>query len=358
MSLFSANEWQRYQRQVQLPGFGAAGQTRLKQARVLIVGIGGLGCPAAQYLAAAGVGTITLVDGDVVSRSNLQRQVLFGEADVGQPKAAIARQRLLANNPTIQVAAVAEHFSEANADKLLAGITLALDCSDNFTARYLLNNHCLQQQIAWVYASVIRFSGQLALFTPGNACYQCLFPQPAATVEDCNSAGVLGSLPGVLGTLQATEALKFLAGLEDTLANQLLLVEGLTNNISRLQLAVNPACFCQGGATAPIAAAPHCATSEPANAISRAAFARLIAAATTQLIDVRSEAEHQAFNIGGRCLPLDKLQAALPLPKAQTIALYCQSGLRSSQAGELLAAAGYANVVSLQGGLARWLEGE
>ncbi len=365
MSRFTANQWQRYQRHIQLDAFGVAGQLRLRQARVLVVGVGGLGCPVAQYLAAAGVGHLTLVDGDEVSRSNLHRQVLFTEADIGLGKAAVAAARLRAMNPELELRVVPEALSIDNAESLIEGCDLVLDCTDNFSARYLINDCCINLRRPWLFASVVRFSGQLALFTPGKACFRCLYPRAPEGVEDCNAAGVLSTLPGMVGLLQANEALKFLAGLECPLDGRLMLVEGLDLQMRHLALQPAPECVCRQG-RAPILAdddtgAFTCDTSAAeAGELSPVEFEARRSGDRGLLLDVRSQQEHEAFNLGGDCLPLDEQfidRARTGLPeKNSPCVLYCQSGRRSARAAQLLRDAGFTRVETLAGGIARWLE--
>ncbi len=359
MSLFTAKEWQRYQRHVQLGKFGTSGQLALKQARVLIVGAGGLGCPAAQYLGAAGVGHINIVDADTVSRTNLQRQILFNEHDIGKAKAEIAKQRLLANNPHIDVLATCEHLTEANAYHLIHQADLVLDCTDNFTARYLINDTCLQTQTAWLYASVMQFSGQAALFTPKGACFRCLFPQMPQDVADCNSAGVLGVMPGLMATLQVNEAIKYLSGLDTPMSNTLMLVEGLHNSFTNIQLQQDPNCLCaKETISATQSTAPeHCASNTiNKHDINPVDFEAQRQNTHIQLIDVRSVLEYQAFNIGGNNYPLSDDLAQQLDDKDKTYILFCQSGARSQQALTQLKNAGFSKLYNLQGGLAAWLE--
>lgn len=361
--IFNDQEWQRYQRHVQLGKFGAEGQKRLKQSHVLIVGVGGLGCPAAQYLGAAGVGRITLVDADEISRTNLQRQVLFADGQVGESKAAVAKARLLANNPHIQVEAVESHLTLDNAEALIAAVDLVVDCTDNFATRYLVNDMCHNLGKPWVYASVVQFSGQVALFAPGSACFRCLFPETPQGVADCNSAGVLGTLPGLLAMLQANEAIKFLAGLATPLENTLMLVEGLSMDFRKIKLKRNAQCVCSHSQ---IAIADHtadyefiCETTEGNDLDISATEFEQLRQEEHRLLDVRSSSEHEGFNLGGDNLPLSDNFASdyaeYLSNKQVTYLLYCQSGLRSRKAAEQLRAAGYAQVHSLKNGLGGYL---
>ncbi|MGB5325223.1 MAG: HesA/MoeB/ThiF family protein, partial [Pseudomonadales bacterium] len=251
MSIFSAREYQRYSRHIQLAQIGATGQARLKQASVLLVGCGGLGAPVALYLAGAGVGSITLVDGDAVDLSNLQRQIAFSEHDIGSNKARCLQARLRSLNSDIEVHAVAAMLSPDSAVSLVEGKQLVIDCSDDFNVRCLLNHACLARQTAWIYASVIRMSGQCALFLPGGPCFSCLFPDAPQHAEDCNSAGVLASLPGLLGSLQASIALQFLAGETCFDGEALTLVEAAPLQLHTLHMRKRPGCeICGNGHTA------------------------------------------------------------------------------------------------------------
>ena len=233
---FTASEWLRYTRHIQLPQLGAEGQARLKQSHVLIVGCGGLGSPVSLYLAAAGVGHITLIDGDTVDITNLQRQILFGTEQVGENKAESGKQRLQDLNPDIDVSTVTSHLTPENAEDLITAADLVIDCTDNFSVRYLINDLCVENKKPWLFAAIHQFKGQCALFLPEEACFRCLFPEVSADVEDCNTAGVLGVLPGILGTFQATEAIQYLAGLPTPLKNNLLLVDALDFNFQKIKI--------------------------------------------------------------------------------------------------------------------------
>jgi adenylyltransferase/sulfurtransferase len=227
----SRREWSaRYARQLRIPEVGPEGQKKLLAARVLIVGVGGLGSPAAYYLAAAGVGTLGLVDFDHVDESNLHRQILFGEPDVGTPKVYGARARLQALNPDTEIVPYLERFTRDNAERIAQGYDLILDGTDNFAARYLVNDVCLLLGIPNVHASIHRFEGQMSVYCrPGGPCYRCLYPEPppAGMVPSCAEVGVLGILPGVMGSLQATEAIKLILGLGEPLAGRLLRFDAL-----------------------------------------------------------------------------------------------------------------------------------
>lgn len=239
----------RYARHLRLPEIGVAGQRALSDATVLLVGAGGLGSPAAYYLAAAGVGHLRLVDDDVVERSNLQRQILHTDARIGMPKVASAAQALHALNPQVDVAPVAERLTAANVDALLDGVDVVLDGADNFPVRYLLNAACLRHGKPLVYGAVHRFEGQVSVFDAGRQrgrcpCYRCLFPEPPPpeAAPNCSEVGVLGVLPGVIGLLQATEVLKLLLGLGESLAGRLLQFDALGMRMRQTRLAPDPDC--------------------------------------------------------------------------------------------------------------------
>ncbi len=250
---------ERYSRHLLLPQVGAEGQRRLQQARVLVLGAGGLGSPAAFYLAAAGVGHLRLADDDVVERSNLQRQILHTDASVGQPKVQSARDRLLALNPHLDVDAVQARVTSDNIDAMLHGVDVVLDGSDNFPLRYLLNDACIKHQLPLVYGAVERFTGQVSVFDAGRQrgqapCYRCLFPEPppAEFAPNCAEAGVLGVLPGMVGLLQATEVLKLLLGMGEPLVGRLLGFDALGMRFREVRLRPDPACpLCAPGAVFP-----------------------------------------------------------------------------------------------------------
>lgn len=240
---------ERFDRHLRLAGVGLEGQKKLAQANVLVLGAGGLGSPAAFYLAAAGVGHLRIVDDDVVERSNLQRQILHTDAAVGTLKVDSARERLLALNPTLTVEALRERCSSKNIERLMQGIDVVLDGTDNFATRYLVNAACVQNKVPLVYGAVERFNGQLSVFDAGrhrglSPCYRCLFPEPPGpdAAPNCAEAGVLGVLPGLVGVLQATEALKLILGIGQPMRGRLLLLDALTMQFRELSVAADPAC--------------------------------------------------------------------------------------------------------------------
>lgn len=240
----STREQQRYARHLNIPEVGETGQLKLKRARVLLIGCGGLGSPAALYLAAAGVGTLTLLDFDVVDETNLQRQVLFHETDIGMPKAQAACARLMQLNSLISIHAVVGKLNAGSADELIPQHDIVVDATDNFTARYNIGDACVKYGKPLVHASIYRFDGQVSVFLPGGPCYRCLYPAapPKELAPSCVEAGVLGVLPGVMGTLQAVECLKLILGVGNPLAGTILAYDALDSSFSHLDYQVNPSC--------------------------------------------------------------------------------------------------------------------
>jgi len=359
-SSLSHNEYLRYTRHLQLPQVGLAGQLKLKQSRVCLVGCGGLGAPVGLYLAAAGVGFIKLIDDDQVELSNLQRQIHFDESSIGKSKAQQSQQRLTDLNQTIQVASIQARLSDTNASDLLNDVDLIIDCSDNFATRYAINNYTCGSKKPWLYASIFQFSGQCALFEPNHttediACYRCLFPEPPVDAPDCNTAGVIGVLPGILGSIQALEAIKYLLDLPGRLSNQLMLVETLPFSTRTIQLNKDPQCLSCGIhkdlANQPSTSAHYQRpdhkplynkslehTSENAMSnylIELENFQQACQSNDYFIVDVRNSDEHQAFNLGGVNIPLDQL-ANHPLldniEDHQTVIFYCHAGKRSDMA--------------------------
>lgn len=362
---FSKREWLRYTRHIQLPQIGANGQSTLKNSHVLIVGAGGLGSPVSFYLAAAGVGKISLIDHDSVDLSNLQRQILFTQDDISHPKAQRGAQRLRALNPDIEIIDINTALTKDIARPHIEAADLVLDCTDNFATRYLINDLCSQTQTPWIYASIHQFSGQCALFTPQSACFRCLFPDKPIGVADCNSAGVLGVLPGLLGTLQANEALKFLVGLATPLENTLLLVDALDLHFQQITLAKNPECPCcfphahadTHQQLSDYYQAEPCETSLDKTQISAEAFHRRREEKNCCVIDVRTKEERQAFHLGGKHISLANLEFSLDmLEKDKTYLMLCQSGIRSVKAQQYLQEQGYF-ALSVEGGLLKILKG-
>jgi sulfur-carrier protein adenylyltransferase/sulfurtransferase len=356
----------RYARQVVLKGFGANGQARLSRARVLIVGVGGLGSPAASYLAAAGVGQLTLVDQDVVDVSNLHRQLLFTTPDVGRSKLEVAGERIQAINPNVRVVTVSGRLTTANAAALVTDHDIALDATDNFPTRYALNDACLAAGIPFVYGSVARFEGQASVFAaPDGPCYRCLFPTAPApgSVPTCADEGVLGVVPGVIGLLQATEVIKWVTGIGTPLVGQLLMLDLLEQASQRITLARRADCEGCGDAVRlhrSATAVPHMTPDMPAEPVTflspREVAAQLNSASPPTIIDVRERWEYDIAHLEPSVLiPLSTLPSAVDtLDRAQRYALLCHHGMRSEMAANWLAQQGFAALINIEGGIDAW----
>jgi molybdopterin/thiamine biosynthesis adenylyltransferase/rhodanese-related sulfurtransferase len=365
----NADELLRYSRHTLLPEFGEQGQKRLKAGKVLIVGAGGLGSPAALYLAAAGVGTIGLVDFDVVDVTNLQRQVLYGTVDVGRAKLDVAASRLRDINPFVSVNVYPEPFAAGNGRALVREYDVVLDGTDNFATRYLVNDACVMERRPNVYGSVFRFEGQAAIFSaPNGPCYRCLHPEPppAGLIPNCAEGGVLGVLPGVIGTIQATEAIKLLAGIGEPLVGKLLLYDALRMRFRQITLPRDPHCPVCGDAPAIRELQEYDRSCEPSDL--RTLEPSNPSEMTVEelqrwrderreylLIDCREPSEHAAASIEGAVLiPLRELQSNVKrLPKDRPIVVHCQSGGRSAIAVAMLKVQGF-DARNLSGGIKAW----
>jgi adenylyltransferase/sulfurtransferase len=364
----------RYARQVALKGFGVPAQLRLAEARVLVVGLGGLGSPAAMYLAAAGVGSMTLVDRDLVAVSNLHRQLLYATPDVGRPKLDVAAERLRALNPALALTTHETWLTSRNAAELVAGHAVVIDATDSFAARYALNAACVAAGVPFVYGSVSRFEGQLSvLAAPGGPCYQCLFPDPPeeGTVRSCAEEGVLGVVPGMVGVMQATEAIKVVTGVGTPLVGTLLLVDLLSQTTHRIRLQRRPGCpGCSPGRGEPVelpeavcasAPLPPSPPPEPPrmtiDQLSPATVAaRMAADPTLTLVDVRQGWELELARVPGSVhIPLNELPARVgELDPSRPYALLCHHGMRSEMAASWLVAQGFQAVVNVEGGIEAW----
>jgi adenylyltransferase/sulfurtransferase len=360
----------RYSRHLIIPEVGLEGQRRLKGSRVLLVGAGGLGSPLGLYLAAAGVGHLGLVDFDLVDLTNLHRQVIHGTKDLGRPKLDSARDRIADVNPHVHVETYDTRLTSHNALEILRGYDIVIDGTDNFPTRYLVNDACVLSGIPNVYGSIFRFEGQVSVFaTETGPCYRCLFrePPPPGLVPSCSEGGVLGVLPGLVGMLQATEAIKLLLGIGQPLVGRLLLVDALRAQFRTLKLQRDPDCpacgthelkelidyeeFCglrKAAAEARANAVPEIAPSDLA--------ARIARGDDIDLIDVREPHEWEIARIpGARLIPLGTLSEALPtLDRSREIVVHCKGGSRSAKAVRQLLDAGFPNVTNLAGGITRW----
>jgi len=354
----------RYSRHLIMPEVGAEGQRRLKAARVLCIGAGGLGSPAALYLAAAGVGKIGIVDLDDVDLSNLQRQILHGTKDVGRKKLDSARDRLCDINPNIDIASHECRLSAANAADIIADYEIVIDGSDNFPTRYLSNDACVFARKPNIYGAVFRFDGQSAVFAPhlGGPCYRCLFPDPPPpeSVPNCAQAGVLGVLPGIIGMIQAIEAIKLILGTGEPLIGRLLHFDALKMKFREFNLRRDPQCPVCGDhptITAPIDYEQFCRVAADVPAISVQELKRkLDAREPIQLIDVREPFENEIARIdNARLIPLGELPSRLDeLDHDSCLVMHCHTGTRSAQAVQLLRGSGFRNVFNLEGGIDRW----
>ena len=368
----SPEELLRYSRHMLIPEIGLEGQRKLKAGSVLIIGTGGLGSPAALYLAAAGVGRLGLVDYDVVDASNLQRQVIHSTGTLGQRKVESARQRLLDLNPYIQVDAFDESFTSSNAMRIAGPYDLILDATDNFPTRYLTNDLCVLTGKPLIYGAVFRFEGQASVFDARlGPCYRCLFPEPPppGLVPSCSDAGVLGVLPGTIGTIQATEAIKLLIGIGSSLVGRLLLYNSLDMSFEYVKLKKNPHCKVCGAhpeVTSLIDYDAFCGVPGFSNHAESSSKDWDISAADLaaclqhgekiRLIDVREPHEVAISSLPGEELfPLGQLPARLSeLDSSQEIVLFCRTGTRSKRALELLLRAGFKKVRNLHGGINAW----
>lgn len=363
----TSEELVRYSRHLVLPEVGMEGQQKLKAARVLLVGTGGLGAPLGLYLAAAGVGTLGLVDFDNVDASNLHRQVIHGTRDVGRPKIASAADRLHDVNPNVTLRTYETRLTSANALEILRYYDIVVDGTDNFPTRYLVNDACVLLGKPNVYGSIFRFEGQASVFgLPGQPCYRCLYPEPPppGLVPSCAEGGVLGVLPGIVGTIQATETIKLILGGGESLAGRLLLFDAWGMTFRELKLRRDPACpmcgehrsihalidyeqFCG------LHAAPPAMAELTAVELKR----RIDDGEALQIIDVREPFEHAIARVpGAKLIPLAQVVARMAeLDPGRELIVHCKLGGRSAKAIEALRAAGYAGAMrNLSGGIAAW----
>ncbi len=366
----SAAELSRYSRHILLDQVGVAGQQRLAAARVLVIGAGGLGSPAALYLAAAGIGTLGIADLDRVEEHNLQRQLLHDTSSLGRAKTSSAADRLRALNPHIRVVEHPDGITPQNAAQIFAGYDVILDGTDNFTARYVNNDAAVLARKPLVFGSVFKFEGQVAVFDParGGPCYRCLFPEPPppGSVPGCGEAGVLGAVCGVIGSLQALEAIKLTTGIGEPLVGRLLTYEALGQRFETLSLPRDPSC--------PVCGQPHARPTPPPTLpepsvpplsepdhpieISVIEAKRLLAAAPdhTRLIDVREPWETEICRVSGsECIPMRQIPAHLAtLPRDRHLLIMCHHGGRSRNVADFLRSRGFTAVSNVTGGIAAW----
>jgi len=365
----SKDEILRYSRHLIMPEVGMDGQLKLKQARVLMIGTGGLGAPLGLYLAAAGVGHLGLVDFDKVDFTNLQRQVTFGTGDVGRRKVEAAQERLSNLNPAIEIRVFETMLTSANALELFRDYDIIVDGTDNFPTRYLVNDACVLSGKINVYGSIFRFEGQATIFgAPGGPCYRCLYPEPPppGLVPSCAEGGVLGVLPGIVGSIQAMETIKLILGAGEPLVGRLLLFDALMMKFRELKLRKNPDCpmcgekrtitklmdyqeFCgiRGEEAASTVSVPEITPNE--------LKARLDRGDDLYILDVREPHEYQICQIGGHLIPLGDLPRRVSeLDSSREIVAHCRSGKRSADAVAFLRQAGFKKIWNLKGGILAW----
>jgi len=368
----TTDDLSRYSRHLILPEVGMEGQRRLKAARVLCVGTGGLGSPLAFYLAAAGIGTLGLVDFDVVDASNLQRQIIHSTKDIGRKKLDSAEEKLIALNPALNVVKHDTMLTSANALDILKDYDIVADGTDNFPTRYLVNDACVLLGKPNVYGSIFRFEGQASVFaTEDGPCYRCLYPEPPppGLVPSCAEGGVLGILPGLVGVIQATEAIKLILGKGDSLIGRLLLVDALNMRFRELKLRKNPECPVCGTnptITALIDYDHFCGIIPETpqeknlkNGIPQISVkdlkARRDRGEDVFLLDVREPYEYQIAQIGGTLIPQNDVPNRLAeIPRDREIVVQCRSGARSQRIAEFLKQSGYTQVANLAGGILAW----
>ena len=367
----SKDEIERYSRHLIMPEVGMDGQLKLARAKVLMIGAGGLGAPLGLYLAAAGVGRLGIVDFDTVDATNLQRQITFSTSDVGRPKAEAAKERLAGMNPKIRIDTYRTMLTSANALELFRDYDIIVDGTDNFPTRYLVNDACVLLGKPNVYGSIFRFEGQATVFGyPGGPCYRCLYPEPPppGLVPSCAEGGVLGVLPGIVGSIQAMETIKLIIGAGEPLVGRLLLFDALAMRFRELRLRKNPACpicgdhrtinqlidyeeFCGiRGEEAPVMTTgiPEITPSE--------FKARLDRGDDLFVLDVREPHEYQICALkGGHLIPLGELPRRVDeLDKSREIVAYCRSGRRSADAVQFLQQSGFSKIWNLKGGILAW----
>ena len=368
----TTEELSRYSRHLILPEVGMEGQQKLKAAKVLCVGTGGLGSPLAFYLAAAGIGTLGLVDFDVVDASNLQRQIIHSTKDIGRKKLDSAAEKLTALNPALNVVKHETMLTSANALEILKDYDVVADGTDNFPTRYLVNDACVLLGKPNAYGSIFRFEGQASVFaTREGPCYRCLYPEPPppGLVPSCAEGGVLGILPGLVGVIQATEVIKLILGKGTPLIGRLLLVDSLNMKFRELKLRKNPECPVCGDhptVTALIDYQNFCGiapeTPQEANVKNgipqitvKELKRRIDAGEDVQLIDVREPYEYQIAQIGGKLIPQNDVPQRLgEIDRNREVVVHCRSGARSQRIAEFLKQAGYERVANVAGGILAW----
>ena len=368
----SNEEISRYSRHLIMPEVALDGQKKLKNAKVLTIGAGGLGSPLAMYLAAAGVGTIGIVDFDVVDESNLQRQIIHGTSDVGKPKMESAKETLKNINPNVEVIGYGEPLSSENALEIFADYDVIVDGTDNFPTRYLVNDACVLLGKPNVYGSIFRFEGQASIFyAEEGPCYRCLYPEPPppGLVPSCAEGGVLGILPGAIGVIQATETVKLILGIGEPLIGRLMLYDALGMSFREMKLRKDPNCpVCGENPTVTelidyqeFCGIPQAQAAEEENGVPEISVQELKRkmddGEDINVLDVREPHEYEVANIGVKLIPLGELpQRLAELDQSENFAVHCKTGGRSAKAVKLLQDAGFQNVYNVKGGITAWSE--
>ncbi len=368
----SNEEIARYSRHLIMPEVAVGGQKQLKAARVLTVGTGGLGSPLALYLAAAGVGTIGIVDFDVVDESNLQRQIIHGTSDLGRPKVRSACEKIKDINPNVEVRVHEQALTSENALEIFEDYDVIVDGTDNFPTRYLVNDACVLLGKPNVYGSIFRFEGQASVFyAEEGPCYRCLYPEPPppGLVPSCAEGGVLGILPGAIGTIQATETVKLILGIGEPLIGRLLLYDALAMSFREMKLRKDPNCpVCGENPTVTelidyqeFCGIPQASAAEEQNGLPEIPVKelkrKLDEGEDINVLDVREPHEYEVANIGARLIPLGELpERLIELDRDETLAVHCKTGARSARAVKLLREAGFENVYNVKGGITAWSE--
>lgn len=340
--MLQIQERKRYSRQILLPEVGLSGQEKLKAAKILVIGAGGLGCPVLLYLAAAGAGTLGIVDNDAVDVTNLHRQILYSNGDVGKNKSITAAHKLAAINPFVEIHSYPVRLAEENAVEIVSGYDLVIDASDNFPTRYLVNDVCVTLDKPFVFGSILRFEGQVSVFNYQNGpTYRCLFPD-AEEGDNCEEAGVIGILPGIIGTYMTNEAIKIICGIGDILSGKLMVINALNGSVQLFEFARSAA----AGEIKPFESRTD-TVNKPEPAISELTYEEFESMQQEDperihLVDVREYNEFEADNFGGVNIPLSEIPESIAsFPQDKKIVFYCQSGKRSSQAARLLLQSGF-----------------
>lgn len=349
--MLTPSEKQRYSRQTILPEIGEKGQVKLKSARVLIIGAGGLGCPVLQYLSAAGIGTIGIADGDTIEESNLQRQILYTSQDIGKYKAPVAKEKAEALNPFITIVPHVMNVAQENILSLIENYDIIVDGTDNFATRYLINDACVMANKPWVFGSIFKFEGQVSVFNYQNGpTYRCIFPEQPGVNEmpNCAVIGVVATLPGIVGSLQANEVIRMITGIGEVLSGRLLVIDALQMQLQTFSFNVVE----KNKQITGLTSGEYPSECYNDSGIQWQVLQQRLLTEKIQLVDVREPDEHAVFNIGGMNIPLSQLATDNSLlNNDQAIVLYCASGMRSKKAAAILTAKGFTNILSLQDGI-------